>query len=89
MDIELKLNDVKLSEITEFIKNFRKNHFSIMDLIEPQIKDQVQNYVSNLVKIEFDNHIKRARYERIKVNHIKPNYRNGFYRRKEQETYPV
>ena len=84
MDIELKLNDVKLSEITEFIKNF-----SIMNLIEPQIKDQVQNYVSNLVKIEFDNHIKRARYERIKVNHIKPNYRNGFYRRKKQETYPV
>lgn len=60
MDIELKLNDVRLSEITEFIKNFRKNHFSIMDLIERQIKDQVQNYVSNLVKIEFDNHMKRA-----------------------------
>lgn len=82
MDIELKLNDVRLTEITEFIKEFKENRLSIVDLIGHQIRDQAQSYVSNLVKIEFDNHMKRARYERIKANHTKPNYRNGSYQRK-------
>ncbi len=33
MNIELKLNDLRLTEIMEFIKKFKGGHVSVMDLV--------------------------------------------------------
>ena len=82
MNIELKLNKVKLTELEGFINAFKKGKLSFMDLIGDQIRNQVQDYVSKLVEIEFNNHMNRDKYERVKVKTDKPNYRNGSYRRK-------
>ena len=82
MNIELKLNKVKLAELEGFINAFKKGKLSFMDLVGDQIRNQVQDYVSKLVEIEFNNHMNRDKYERVKVKTDKPNYRNGSYRRK-------
>lgn len=82
MDIELKLNEVRVSEVVEFIKEFKKGHLSMMDLIGDNMKEQIQTYLSNLINVEFDNHLKRSRYERIMPRTNNPNHRNGFYKRR-------
>lgn len=82
MNIELKLNDVKLTEFEGFINAFKRGKLSFMDLIGEQVRNQVQDYISKLIEIEFNSHMNRNKYERVKVKTDKPNYRNGSYRRK-------
>ncbi|MCL4546862.1 MAG: IS256 family transposase [Deltaproteobacteria bacterium] len=69
-----------VSEIVTLFKEIQKEPSKMFELIRTNIKEQVGNYISELLDIELKDHLKRNRYERS--TETDPNYRNGSYNRK-------
>ena len=71
---------ISVPEIVTLFKEIKKEPSKMFELIRTNIKEQVGNYISELLDIELKDHLKRAKYERSAG--IDPNYRNGSYDRK-------
>ncbi len=69
-----------VSEIVTLFKEIQQEPSKMFELIRTNIKEQVGNYISELLDIELKDHLKRDRYERSDEDD--PNYRNGSYDRR-------